>query len=67
MKFSIPKLIIGIIVALAGIGIMVNNVSFVTIDDNPELAATLTKGSAIAFIVIGVILVITAFISKRNK
>lgn len=67
MKFSIPKLIIGIIVALAGIGIMVNNVSFVTIDANPELAATLTKGSAIAFIVIGVILVITAFISKRNK
>lgn len=65
--FSLKKLIIGVIVALIGIGIYVNKISLVTINDNPELSATLTTVGSIAIIVIGVIIAVTAFISKRDK
>lgn len=65
--FSLKKLIIGVIVALIGIGIYVNKITLVTIDGNPELSATLTTVGSIAIIVIGVIIAVTAFISKRDK
>lgn len=65
--FSLKKLIIGVIVALIGIGIYVNKISLVTINGNPELSATLTTVGSIAIIVIGVIIAVTAFISKRDK
>lgn len=67
MKFSLKRLIIGVIIALAGIGIWVKDISFVTINGNPELSATLTMVGYIALIVIGVVVAITAFISKKDK
>ena len=64
---SIKKIIIGAIVALAGIGILVNKISLVTIDGNPELSATLTNAGSVALIAIGIIVVITAFIPQKAK
>lgn len=65
--FSVKKLIWGVVLALAGVGVLVNDISLVTVDASENLSKTLSTVGGIALIALGVLLVILAFFSKSKK
>lgn len=65
--FSLKKLIWGVILAAAGVGVLVNDISLVTVDASDSLSETLSTVGGIVLIALGVLLVVLAFFSKPKK